>query len=1118
MNSPIFLQTKLHPTQIATRSLQRERLFQELSRQADARVVVVTGPAGSGKSTLMADYVARRSRRSAWLGLGEEDQDPYVFFSYFFEALCQQFKGSCENTRNRLHGDDKDSQALCLHLINELFAYAEPVSIVLDDFHLVGTTAEIRDFFQTLCKRGPSNLQLTIVSRELPDLPLSWLRSKRLLCELHYDSLRFSWEETAELFRDIWGQDLESDLLATLLEKTEGWATGLQLVAQMIRDKAPAEVRRVVESLEGREDTIYTYLASEVFESQPPEIRSFLKFSSVPEAFNLELARELAPAGEVEVMLNHLQAARLFLVRLDRGGDWFRYHHLFRDFLRLKLLEEHGRSAVEGLHRQTAEWLYEHGEVVAAIPHYLAAGDPVLVCRILEAEGSNLLHQGLKTSLDRWLEQLPQTLRAGRPGLLALQSELWDLQGQWPRAVEGYRKALEDFRRLEDDRNVASVLEKLSLCYIKYGETKQLLETCEEGLRLCPPHQLGLSSMLQCWMGATLINNGGEWTRGYELLPRAHSLAFESGDPRAISWATLTYGFCFHFPQGNFPEALRTLNEGIDFFGRLGWPMVIYQLVMNKAVVLAIMGQVEEAQELVDDTLIQAKRAGHSYVEKGLETLRFICYLESGQLNSCREIMSKLSQSEIPAQFKPWFFRTRMLMHSMTANLDQARVDADEMQRSLTINGAGMYAPECYVSLAYMLLLCGDWDEAVRVLEGNLELCASARARFWEMKTHQMLAWAHEQGGDAEAFRTSLTRSLRMAQSNHYDHYWLADPLGVGLKLLVSAVAGEIELDYAERLLALANDRLSPVLEELLQSGDARVRKVVVTYLARQPQERHKAILKSAYESETDEEVRAVARKALRVTENVAILDIRALGMLRISREGEEIEYGRLLRPMAVKLLKFFVVNGLKLVPTEKIIDTFWPELDPDRARHNLATHMSNMRRSFRLPVLFQRIGDAIRLCPNEEVRLDVRTFEELAAAGLELSKAGSTEEAIRTLEQAEALYRGDLLEEDPYEDWVELRRQELRQLYQQVVENVGDLHLGQRHYDRAIPRYRRLLSADEPMEQVFPKLFRCYEATGDRQGIRKEFEQLRTRLRETCGVEPHPATRALVDSLFMNN
>ncbi len=1118
MEAQVFLQTKLHPTQLATRSLHRSRLIRELNRDQDVRLVLVTGPAGSGKSTLMADFIAQRPRRTAWLGLGEEDQDPQVFFSYFLESLCQTYKGCCEATRNRLHSFDLNApQELCLSLINEIFAYAEPVAILLDDYHLVHSVESIRGFFQTLCRRGPSNLTLFLISRDIPDLPVDWLRSKRLLCELHYDTLRFSWEETSDLLREIWGLKLDADLIELIVAKTEGWATAIQLVAQSIRNKPAEEVRPLVESLGGGDTAIYNYLASEVFASQTPKVQEFLKVTSVPEVFNAELAGELLPRTDVVQMLDYLEKARLFLVRVERDGVWYRYRHLFGQFLRHRLSLDQGTKAVEAIHQQLADWLYHNQQVVASIPHFLSSGDPLLASQILENVGSELLHRGLKNSVSRWMEALPLNLRNGRPGLQVIQSELYDMQGHWPRAVEGYQKALAEYRRRGDDNGVAGVLEKLCLCYVKYGESKLLLETCEEGLRLCPPEQHAQKAILLCWLGTTLINSGMDWDRGYEVIRNGHTTAFECGDPRAIGWAIPIYGFGYHFPQGNFVEALRTLNEGIDFFTKLDWVLVLYQLIMNKAVVLIFMGQVRAAQELVDDALIAAKRAGHSFVEKGLEQLRGMAYLELRELEACQDTLSKVSQSEIPAQFKPYFFRSRLLLNCHLQNFEQARVDAQEMSDSMALNGAGLYAPECTLALAYLLSCSGEQSEALAELNKNLALCLKARAKFWEMKTLQILAWVHWQRGQSKDMLEALERSLRLSRLNGYNDYWLCDPLELSIRLLCLAAAHELEKDYVDRLLTSLRERLSPELEELAQDPDPHLRRVAAQYLSRLPSERNKATLKALYHSDSDEQVRSIISSALRLNE-AAQLEVLCLGHLRLFRDGQELDYGRLLRPMAVRLLKFFLVQGTRLVAAERIMDTIWPEMEPERARRTLATHLSAIRRALDLSNLFQRVGDSYRLGNPEEVILDLVEYEAAATAGLEAFQKEDRGGALPVLEKAETLYRGDFLEEDLYEEFVETRRHQLRRIHERVLEALGDLHLQQHRYDQAIQRYRRLLSSQEPMEQVFPKLFRCYEVLGDRQGILKEFESLRARLRDHLGVEPQDSTRALVERLFKRN
>lgn len=1118
MESPIFLQTKLHPSQVALRCLNRARLLRELNRDQRARLILVTGPAGSGKSTLVADFLSQRSYKAAWLGLGEEDQDPQVFLNYFLEALCLAFPGSAEKTRNRYGatGELSDLASLSAFFINEIVEYGRPVAIVLDDYHLVDQQPFINGFFKIVFRRGPTNLTVLMASRDQPDVPLAWLRSKRLLTEVHQENLRFTPQETAELFRDVWNQPLEEDLIALVVEKTEGWATGLQLVAQAIRHRAPREVRRYITDLQGADSSIYDYLATEVFDAQPPNVQEFLKVSALPDYFNTSLAQEMLPSNDSVEMVAHLKSSRLFLIDLDREGNWFRYHHLFRDFLRSKLRVDHGRRMVESLHLRVAQWLFEHGEVVSSIPHYLACGDMELAAQMLERVGSELLHKGLRGSISRWLEMLPAGLRHGRPGLIVLHAELLDLEGEWPSAVEGYRKALELYRVNGQSVLLASVLEKLSLCYIKYGESKQLLQTCEDGLRLCPEDNIAMRSMLQSWLGATLINSGQDWDRGYQLLRSSHALAYESKDPRAISWACLTYGFVYHFPQGNFDQALRILNEGIDFFTRLGWAMVLYQLAMNKALVLIVLGDPERAMTLIDETMVQARRAGHSYVEKGLECLRGHGYLESGARGECRMVLDKMSQGEIPAQFKPYFFRHRMLLNSFEQNYGQARVDAEEMDRSLLLNGSGMYAPECFVSLAFTLTQIGDLAEAEHRLSLNLQLCERAQAKFWIMKSHQVLAWVHFLRKTPVKLRTSLRAALSMTLANDYAAYWVNDSWNISIPLLVAALAYGVEVEAAEKLLARLSGRWAECMEELLQHGDPAIRKVAIRYLGGTTKEHLRSLLRDLYRSDLDEEVREAAKKSLKISQTGSRLQICCLGPLRICMEGDNLDYARAIRPLGLKLLKYFMSHADRVLASDKLIETFWPGADPEKGRHNLATHVSSLRRYLGTQSLFPRLVDGYRFCHPGDVELDVLEFERCSRQGQELLRSGEPGEAMKLLARAEQLYQGDFLQDDVYEEWVDWRRRELRELFEESTEAAADYSLSQGLVDDALQRYRKLLDSEEPQERVFQKLFRCYEKLGDRMGAHREYEAFRTRLKEAFGVEPQPATRALVEALFL--
>ncbi|MCA9792284.1 MAG: AAA family ATPase, partial [Candidatus Eremiobacteraeota bacterium] len=352
-----YLETKLHPTFVSSQLLSRRRLLSKLDRICMVRLALVHGAAGSGKSSLLYDWVRQQDAKVGWYSLGEEDRDPHLFFPYFVRCLTQSYPGSLTRSANLLESDtplEALFDELATSFVNELLHFRKRVVIVLDDYHLVGDVSLIHRWIDFLVKKGPPNLTVVLVTRELPNLPLAFLRAKGMLVEIRQDDLRFDEDEAAELFERVWQRSIPAHLLNLLLAKTEGWVTGLQLVSQAIEGKPEAEMKSYLESLEGKEQFIYNYLATEVFELQPERVRNFLKFTSIVDQFCPELASLLTNENAIE-RIQHLDSSRLFLVHLNGEGEWFRYHHLFRDFLRRRLSIDHDSQELEHLHLRAAQ-------------------------------------------------------------------------------------------------------------------------------------------------------------------------------------------------------------------------------------------------------------------------------------------------------------------------------------------------------------------------------------------------------------------------------------------------------------------------------------------------------------------------------------------------------------------------------------------------------------------------------------------------------------------------------------------------------------------------------------------------------------------------------------------
>ncbi len=1105
----MILRTKLRPTFVSPHLVARTRLLERLGRAGSARLVVVHSEAGAGKSSLLFDFIRQSGQPCAWYSLDEEDAAPGIFVPYLVHALASAYPGAVARTLERLARSPQPEEgwmALLAFLVDELVDFPDCLRLVLDDYHLVDGSAEVRDAVQFLLLRGPTSLQLLLTTRTVPDLPLARLRAKRMLHEVGTDDLRFSEPEALELFREIASQSLDASLLGPLLEKTEGWVTGLQLVAQALAGRPSEEARTYIQSLHDCDTHVYDYLADEVFERQEPAVQEFLLATSVGERFCLELARELTGDPEVAGQLETLVRSRLFLVNLGEG--WYRYHHLFGDFLRRRLESRALPERVRSLHLAVARAMAGRNEPAAAIPHFLKAESYEQAADLLESP--ELLTLGAPCRLREWLSRLPADLRARRPTLDVVQAELLDLEGNWAEAVELYRTAIRAYRLAGEGEAMVAALEKLSLCYLKYGDTERLMQTCEDGLALCGPSDNAMRSILGSLLGATLVYSGRDFERGYFLMAESHALAWACSHPRAISWACLAYGFAYHFPQGNFSEALAVLGEGIEFFRRKNWALVCYQLAMNKALVLIMAGQLSTAGELVEDVWVNANRAGHVYVAKGFENLRAMVCLERYELAQAARMLASISENHVPAQFKPWYYRNRMLLSLLSGATEQARVAGEAMLRVLDLNGYGLYAAECLCALGYLELRSGKLEHSARYLERALGLAADARSSYWEMKAHMVLAAAQPGPGPGP----SLERALTLTREHGYEDFWRSDPWRLSVGLLLQATELAEHRQYAIGILLSMGDCVLDQIEPVLDEPRYTLRRQAAVLLGSLSSPRAERILRRLVQGDPARTVREAAGYALqRSSGSIGSVSIRAFGGLEIVADGVPQKLTDLKRSLLAQLLKYILCSRDLTIVTDQALECFWPDYPADRSRHSLAQHVSLLRRMFRGVagdrIELERTATGYRLDLNGLVDYDVMEFERLAQEGWEAGKHGDSERATARMLRAERLYTADFLAHDLYLDFISERRQELRDRFRELLAFLAEEDRREGRPGEAVVRYRRLLALEPLDQKASERMLECLSHLGDHAGWLRESERFRRAWLETTGLEP-PETAAV--------
>jgi LuxR family maltose regulon positive regulatory protein len=427
-----LIRTKLRPPFVRSELVSRPRLQERIAQGLRRPLTLITAPAGFGKTTLVTIGVAHRGIAAAWLSLEKDDNQVERFLSYLLAAI-QEVDPVLGNEARQLMAI---SQQICPERVltawvNDLVTAQAEVALVLDDYHVISNPA-VHECVTWLLEHCPKTFHLVIASRSDPPFPLARWRARGQVVELRASELSFTKSEAAQFLNDVMGLGLDSETVATLEERTEGWITGLQMAALSMRGREdPGEF---IEGFSGTHRYILDYLLEEVLALQPSEVQRFLLSTSVLKRLTAPLCEALltdgmsaegaavltleSPLAAPPIpILEYLERRNLFLVPLDDERIWYRYHHLFADLLRARLQQTHQDQDIVALHTRAAHWYEGNGFTYEAIHHASLTGDEEWVERLIEQNYMEMFQRRDSSSIRYWTGKLDQELIYQRPRL-----------------------------------------------------------------------------------------------------------------------------------------------------------------------------------------------------------------------------------------------------------------------------------------------------------------------------------------------------------------------------------------------------------------------------------------------------------------------------------------------------------------------------------------------------------------------------------------------------------------------------------------------------------------------------------------------------------------------------
>ncbi len=1071
--------TKIVVPALRPEILSRGRLLARLDELLDYKLILITAPAGYGKTSLLIDLAHHTEMPLCWFSLDTLDRDPQRFIAYFIAAIARRFPhfgNQSTSALRSLTSLDQGLENLIITLANEIYEQVgEHFALVLDDYQFVDSVPEIRDFVSRFIQLASENCHLILSSRRLPALPdMAALVARQQVGGFDFQELAFNPDEIHSLFKRNYGIHLSTNVVENLFAHTEGWVTGLNLSGPEKNQGLPDRMQPA----RATDVSLSSYLDQQILDKQSKELRDFLLHTSLFDEFDAELCAAVLGAlspgtpRKWNKLIETVKQNNLFVLPVGPNGKWLRYHHLVQDFLQSRLREENP-EIIETILIYLVQYYEQCGEWEKAHHVYQQLGDIAALADLAERAGSSLIQNDRIITLGRWLDELPEIIAQEHPGLLSLKGTVELLRGKIRYGLSLLDQALEIFRGSGDSKNLALTLVRRALALRLVGDYIGSLEDADQALKITnrrveQEHQEIRVEALR--LKGLAFYRLGKVEQSVEMLESSLFLSNKLDLIQTIPVLETELGMV-HRALGDYRAAKDMYERALAIWKKKGNLTFQANLLNSLGVLHHTQGDYETAAITFEEGLDCARRSGYQHVEALLLTSLGDLYVEMGELEIARHTYEKAE--DIARQTSDQF----LLTYSLLSQAGIARASGSFDRARLLLN-------EVYIQVRDNK---SNYEEGLYELEyGRLELVLNNST-----SARQHLQTAVK----------SFQRGSQVLEEG-WCHLWLAaadNQLGDRQ----SAIAHIKEISRHDENMFHSLSMAAYQVREWLDGGlenDPEAGPTLARMLNRAVKTQSKLI--------------TLRKRLRRLTSTVPMppphLDIKAFDKAQVRVNGELVTNAQW-QTKSVRELFFYFLHSTNPVTKEQVGADFWPEVTPVQLKLRFKNDLYRLRRALGPEAILWE-GDLYHFNHDLDYEYDVESFKTC----LDKARAAKgIEERIQHYIEAVNLVHGRYLP-DLGSTWVVAEQEHLEREFLTALLSLAKLLLQTGRYEEAQQISRRALANDACLEEAHRFLMRIYDLLGDHAAVTRQYQICRETLDAELGIKPSHETEELYRQLAL--